>query len=194
MLQIDKKKCFVELGKFLSQFSFDKNTKNDSVLNNDLFYTDFIDLINLSQSHNGWFTQEQVYFAVQSWANALKESNLKFPVGFYYEGKTLIAKPGECCTESFIVLGAFKTEKEVLAYKSYIFTKTVRFLLLQTVVSQHVTKNNFQFIPDLIKYEGVYTDEMLRKKWEINEEEWQYIDTKIKATELMGNRKNEDNE
>ncbi len=76
MLQIDKKKCFVELGKFLSQFSFDKNTKNDSVLNNDLFYTDFIDLINLSQSHNGWFTQEQVYFAVQSWANALKESNL----------------------------------------------------------------------------------------------------------------------
>jgi hypothetical protein len=76
MLQIDKKKCFVELGKFLSQFSFDKNTKNDSVLNNDLFYTDFIDLINLSQSHNGWFTQEQVYFAVQSWANALTESNL----------------------------------------------------------------------------------------------------------------------
>ena len=35
---------------------------------------------------------------------------------------------------------------------------------------------------------------MLRKKWGINEEEWQYIDTKIKATELMGNRKNEDNE
>ena len=76
MLQFDKKKCFVELGKFLGQFSFDKNLKNDSVLNNDLFYTDFIDLINLSQSHNGWFTQEQVYFAVQSWANALTENNL----------------------------------------------------------------------------------------------------------------------
>jgi site-specific DNA-methyltransferase (adenine-specific) len=122
------------------------------------------------------------------------QTDFSKPVGFYYEGNTLIAKPGECCTESFIVLGAFKTEEEVLAYKSYIFTKTVRFLLLQTVVSQHVTKNNFQFIPDLIKYEGIYTDEMLRKKWNINEEEWQYIDSKIKATELMGNRKNEDNE
>lgn len=122
------------------------------------------------------------------------QTDFSKPVGFYYEGNTLIAKPGECCTESFIVLGAFKTEKEVLAYKSYIFTKTVRFLLLQTVVSQHVTKGNFQFIPDLIKYEGIYTDEMLRKKWDINEEEWHYIDSKIKATELMGNRKNEENE
>ena len=122
------------------------------------------------------------------------QTDFSKPVGFYYEGNTLIAKPGECCTESFIVLGAFKTENEVLAYKSYIFTKTVRFLLLQTVVSQDVTKNNFQFVPDLIKYEGIYTDEMLRKKWDINEEEWQYIDSKIKATELIGNRKNEENE
>ncbi|HAH55227.1 MAG TPA: restriction endonuclease, partial [Flavobacterium sp.] len=66
--------------------------------------------------------------------------------------------------------------------------------LLQTVVSQDVTRQNFSLIPDLIKYEGTYTDEMLRKKWDINEEEWEYIDSKIKATELMGNRKNEDNE
>lgn len=122
------------------------------------------------------------------------QTDFSKPVGFYYEGNTLIAKPGECCTESFIVLGAFKTEKEVLAYKSYIFTKTVRFLLLQTVISQDVTKNNFQFIPDLIKYEGVYTDEILRKKWNITDEEWEYIDSRIKAVELMGNRKKEESE
>ena len=76
MLQIDKKKYFIELGKFLSQFSLDNNTKNDTVLNNDLFYDDFKSLIELSQSHNGWFTQEQVYFAINSWAIALTEENL----------------------------------------------------------------------------------------------------------------------
>lgn len=76
MLQIDKKKYFIELGKFLSQFSLDNNSKNDAVLNNDLFYEDFISLIELSQSHNGWFTQEQVYFAINSWAEALTEENL----------------------------------------------------------------------------------------------------------------------
>jgi hypothetical protein len=76
MLHIEKINAFVKLGTFLSQFSFEKNTKNDTVQNNDLFYTDFIDLINLSQSHNGWFTQENVYFSIQSWANALTEENL----------------------------------------------------------------------------------------------------------------------
>ena len=36
----------------------------------------FEDLIVLSQSHNGWITPEQVYFALQSWAEALTEDNL----------------------------------------------------------------------------------------------------------------------
>ncbi|WP_395066501.1 acyl-CoA reductase [Flavobacterium sp.] len=76
MLQNDKIKCFIELGKFLSQFSDTKTVKNDSVLNNNLFHDDFISLIQLSQSHNGWFTPDQVYFAIQSWAEALTENNL----------------------------------------------------------------------------------------------------------------------
>ena len=76
MLQIEKKKCFIELGKFLSQFSLNNKTKNNAILNNDLFYDDFINLIALSQSHNGWFTPEQVYFAIHSWAEALTEDNL----------------------------------------------------------------------------------------------------------------------
>ena len=105
------------------------------------------------------------------------------PVGFYYEGNTKIAKPGECCTESFIVVGAFDTEAEVLSYRSYIFTKVVRFLLLQTVVSQDVTKKNYFFVPDLGKYEGEYSDEMLCKMWDITDEEWAYIDSRITAVE-----------
>jgi hypothetical protein len=76
MTQIEKKKCFVALGKFLSQFSLDNNTKDETVLHNDLYFDAFVDLIHLSQSHNGWFTPEQVYFAVQSWAEALQEDNL----------------------------------------------------------------------------------------------------------------------
>jgi len=76
MSQIEKKKCFIELGKFLSQFSHDNTTKNDAVLHNDLFFDDFVKLIELSQSHNGWFIPEQVYFSIQSWANALTEENL----------------------------------------------------------------------------------------------------------------------
>lgn len=112
------------------------------------------------------------------------QTDFSKPVGFYYDGNTRIAKPGECCTESFIVAGAFDTEKEVVSYKSYLFTKIVRFLLLQTVISQDVTRNNFYFIPDLGKYEGVYTDEQLIKRWNITDEEWNYIDSRIKSVDL----------
>jgi hypothetical protein len=101
------------------------------------------------------------------------------PVGFYYDGNTRIAEPGSCCTESFIVAGAFDTEKEVLSFKSYLFTKIVRFLLLQTVISQDVLRNKFCFVPALEKYEGKYTDELLCKRWKINESEWNYINSRI---------------
>lgn len=71
-----KKSVFVELGKFLKQFSENDTIRKSDVLHNDLFFDDFEKLIYLSQSHNGWYTPEQVYFAIHSWADALTEENL----------------------------------------------------------------------------------------------------------------------
>lgn len=110
------------------------------------------------------------------------QTNFSKPVRFYYDGNVQIAKPGECCTESWIVAGAFSTEKETLNYKSYLFTKTVRFLLLQAVISQDVTRRNFMFVPDLINYDRNYDDKFLVKKWNISEKDWKYIDSRITAS------------
>ncbi|MES2574962.1 MAG: acyl-CoA reductase [Bacteroidota bacterium] len=77
MLENNKKRCFIELGKFLSQFSENQTIQNPSVLYNNLFFENFKNLIQLSQSHNGWYTPENVYFSIQSWANALTEKNLE---------------------------------------------------------------------------------------------------------------------
>lgn len=71
-----KKSVFVELGKFLSQFSEGASVQKSDVLYNDIFFDDFEKLIHLSQSHNGWYTPEQVYFSLQSWAQALTKENL----------------------------------------------------------------------------------------------------------------------
>jgi len=71
-----KKSVFVELGKFLSQFSEDASAQKSDVLYNDIFFDDFNNLIHLSQSHNGWYTPEQVYFSIQSWAEALTKENI----------------------------------------------------------------------------------------------------------------------
>lgn len=76
MNSINTKLSFVELGKFLSQFNSNQKTKHVDVLYNDLFFDSFVDVIAQEQSHNGWFTPEQVYFAIQSWAEALQEERL----------------------------------------------------------------------------------------------------------------------
>ena len=94
MLQIEIKSSFVELGNFLRQFSEEENVKSASVLHNDLYFDDFISLIELSQSHNGWFTPEQVYFSIQSWAKALTEENLNHWLSSYDFSKTETKKVG----------------------------------------------------------------------------------------------------
>ena len=101
------------------------------------------------------------------------------PVRFYYEQNVRIAKPGEACTEIYLVAGAFDTKRESESFKSYLFTKVARFLLLQTVMSQDVTRKNFAFVPDLGNYIEDITDSYLLERWGISAEEWNYIDSKI---------------
>lgn len=76
MLQNEIKDSFIELGHFLSQFKENSTKRNEKVKNNDLFFDKMIGLIQVSQSHNGWFTPENIYFALDSWATALTEENL----------------------------------------------------------------------------------------------------------------------
>ncbi len=107
------------------------------------------------------------------------QTDFSKPVGFFYEGNTRIAKPGECCTETWLVAGAFDTKEEAESYRSYFFTKTVRFLLLQTVVSQHISTKSFCFVPELGSYSGKYTDDYLKDLWNINDVEMEYIYSRI---------------
>jgi len=111
------------------------------------------------------------------------QTDFSKPIRFYYDGNTIISKPGECCTESFIVAGAFNSKNNVVAYKSYLFTKIARFLLLQAVITQDVTKQNFRFVPDLGEYDDLIDDKILRNRWNITDDEWSFIDSKIQAIE-----------
>ena len=70
-----------------------------------------------------------------------------------------------------------------MSFKSYLYTKVVRFLLLQCVVSQDVTRDKFKFVPSLERYEGRYSDENLCQRWNISPDEWELIDSKISEIE-----------
>ncbi len=68
--------AFVKLGAFLSQFKQDDIKKNDAVIGNDLFFDGFKHQIKLAKEHNGWFTQNNILFSLESWSNALTNKTI----------------------------------------------------------------------------------------------------------------------
>jgi len=76
MILEQKKNAFVALGDFIKQFATEDFQYNNEVLKNEEFFSNFAMIIDQAQNHNGWFTKVQVIFAMQSWSEALTESNL----------------------------------------------------------------------------------------------------------------------
>jgi hypothetical protein len=68
--------AFVKLGEFLGQFSNEAVQKNNNVEHNDLFFDGFKHQLKLAEEYNGWFTQENIKFALQGWSESLTQKNI----------------------------------------------------------------------------------------------------------------------
>ncbi|MBL7108172.1 MAG: Eco57I restriction-modification methylase domain-containing protein [Candidatus Cloacimonetes bacterium] len=90
-----------------------------------------------------------------------------------------ILEPNEVCTHSYITLGSFNEFKKAESLRSYLKTKFVRFLVLQTITGISVSKNKFMFVP-LQDFSKPWTDEELYKKYDLTKEEIDYIESRIK--------------
>lgn len=98
--------------------------------------------------------------------------------------KIAIYSPGEVITETYIILGVFDTMQEAKNCASYIQTKLVRFLVLLTLSSMHITKLNFQFVP-LVDFSKGWTDEELFHKYSLTDNEIDYINSLIRPLSLL---------
>ena len=61
---------------FLSQFSRKEIKQNNNLPHNDLFFNSMETAIKTAESFNGWFTKDNVLFAIEQWTNTLTESNI----------------------------------------------------------------------------------------------------------------------
>ncbi|MFL2622293.1 MAG: acyl-CoA reductase [Flavobacteriaceae bacterium] len=69
-------KELVSLGRFLNQFSTEKPSRCPTIVNNNIFFDGFIDQLKLASKFNGWFTKENICFALKQWSQLLKEKSL----------------------------------------------------------------------------------------------------------------------
>ena len=68
--------AFIDLGKFLSQFSVDGIKKGENIAHNELFFDSLDMLIKRAKEYNGWFDDDNVLFAFSSWSKSLTRTNL----------------------------------------------------------------------------------------------------------------------
>ncbi|WP_275316228.1 acyl-CoA reductase [Tenacibaculum bernardetii] len=69
--------AFVELGKFLSQFTQKETAQKNDIQFNDLFFDGFKHQLKIAGEKNTWFTKENLLFATESWSKALTNENIQ---------------------------------------------------------------------------------------------------------------------
>jgi hypothetical protein len=75
--------AFTKLGEFLCQFKANEIKKDDAVIANDLFFDGFKHQLKIAKEHNGWFTEKNIMFSIESWSNALNSNNIRQWVSNY---------------------------------------------------------------------------------------------------------------
>lgn len=68
--------AFTALGTFLSQFTRDKIEQKDTIPHNEIFFDGFKHQMKLAREHNGWFTEDNILYALEGWSNSLTEEHL----------------------------------------------------------------------------------------------------------------------
>ena len=90
-----------------------------------------------------------------------------------------LLKPGEICSETYLVAGAFDSKEEATNYMDYLKTQFVRFLILQIAMTQQLSKASFAFVP-CQDFTRKWTDKQLFEKYDLSGEEVNYIQGMIK--------------
>lgn len=96
--------------------------------------------------------------------------------------KILLLKPGEACTHSYLVVGAFDDEKSAEVFKSTLYTKTARYLILQTLTGIDLSRERFCFVP-FIESEVPIDDELMYQTLGLKQESIEVIENLIRKIE-----------
>lgn len=103
--------------------------------------------------------------------------------------KIHILPPKTICNETYLVIGAFNTRDEAINLKQYMETRFFRFLIAQSMFSQHITREAYAFVP-IQDFTKPWTDEELYKKYGLTDEEQTFIESSIRP--MNGDIESED--
>ena len=161
------------------------------------FATNFRDYTNIEDSQNtvliyaqkdkGFIKREQVIKNKQwidEWKlyvpEAIGAGNMETDIV-----KSIIGTPNTVCSETYILIGPFSNENTTLNAQSYLCTKFFHFMLGLKKISQHPTSKTYSFVP-LQDFSKPWTDSELYEKYNLTDEEINFIESMIRPMDLGG--------
>ena len=97
-------------------------------------------------------------------------------------GKPIVAAPPSACTETYLVVGAFKEQAEAKNLATCLRTRFFRFLVGLRKNTQNISKDCFAFVPAL-PMTKVWSDEKLYAHFGLTKDEIAFIESIVNPVE-----------
>ena len=100
-------------------------------------------------------------------------------------GKPIVAPPNSCCSETYVEIGPLDNLEEAKNVAAYMQTKFFRFMVMLLKNTQHALKKVYKLAPQQ-DWKQTWTDEVLYKKYDLSEEEIEFIESMIRPMNALG--------
>lgn len=90
--------------------------------------------------------------------------------------KSIVPERDSCCSETYIVIGPFKSKQEIKNVQEYISTKFFHFLVSLKKITQEARRGVYSFVP-VQNFSESWTDQKLYKKYNLTSEEIDFIES-----------------
>ncbi len=94
-------------------------------------------------------------------------------------GKEIVAAPPSACTQSYLVVSPFQSERAASSFAGYYRTRFFRFLVSLRKITQDALRSTYSWVPQQA-WNRTWTDELLYKKYGITKQEAAFIESMIR--------------
>lgn len=96
--------------------------------------------------------------------------------------KPFVTKPNEIISETYLLIKTMDDSESANNCITYLKTRFARFLIFMSMSSMNITNSNLMFLPEQ-DFSHPWTDEMLYAKYNLTEEEINFIESMIRPME-----------
>lgn len=97
-------------------------------------------------------------------------------------GREIVAAPPSVCTQSYLAVMPFSSERAAKSFASYYRTRLFRFLVCQRKITQDALRSTYTWVPQQ-SWTRIWTDDLLYEKYGITKKEVAYIESMIRPME-----------